>query len=505
VSGPAAIYLDYAASTPVDPAVVTAIAGALADPALAANPSAVGHGPGRVAAAAIEAARAEVAALIGAEPAEVVFTSGATESDNLAVLGAARFHRARGRHIVTSLAEHRAVLESARALEREGFRVTWLRPEASGSVAPAAVEAALRPDTTLVSLMHVSNETGAVTDVAAIGSLCRARGVLFHVDAAQSAARLPIDVRAQCIDLLSLSGHKLYGPKGIGALFIDRRHPGRVEALLFGGGQERGLRPGTLPTHQIIGFGLACRLARERGADDRRRELALRGRLAGRLRGEQGVIVNADTGATAGHILSASVAGVEGESLFAALAPLAVASGSACASPTGEPSYVLRLLGRTAAEAQASVRFSLGRGTTPDDVDAAAALFLAAVRRLLAESPATGAPEPAGEGQPIRGEAGSAESGAWVAVGARVQDGRLGTPDFRVFGCPDVRATCRALAGQLAGQPVAALAAADPLAVAAGLGVAREKAGRLLVIQDALRNCLADWENAGLPSAPREP
>jgi cysteine desulfurase len=505
VSGPAAIYLDHAASTPVEPAVAAAMAAALTDPSLVANPSAVGHAPGRAAAAAVEAARAEVAALIGATPAEVVFTSGATESDNLALLGAARFRRARGRHIITSLAEHRAVIEAARVLEREGWRVTWLRPGPSGSVEPSAVAEALQPDTTLVSLMSVNNETGAVTDVATIGALCRSRGVLFHVDAAQAAARLPIDVRAQAIDLLSLSGHKLYGPKGIGALFIDRQHAGRVEPLMVGGGQERGLRPGTVPTHQVIGFGLACRLARGRGAEDRRRELALRERLAAALRPEPGVSLNAEGAGTAGHILSVSVAGVEGESLFAALEPLAVASGSACASPTGEPSYVLRLLGRTAAEAQASVRFSFGRGTTEVGIDAAAVHFLAAVRRLRAESPATGDPAPAGEGPLIRGTAGSAEAGTWVAVAARVEAGRLGPPDFRVFGCPDVRATCAALARQLAGQPVAALAGTNPLAVAAGLGVARAKAGRLLVVQDALRNCLADWENGRFLSAPAEP
>jgi cysteine desulfurase len=495
------IYLDYAASTPVDPAVAAAMAGALADPALAANASAVGHSAGRRVAALVEAARADVAALIGAEPREIVFTSGATEADNLAVLGAARFRRGRGRHIVTSLAEHRAVIEAARALEREGWRVTWLQPDPAGGIAPEAVAAALQPDTTLVSLMHANNETGAVTDVAAIGALCRARDVLFHVDAAQSAARLPIDVRTQAIDLLSLSAHKLYGPKGIGALFIAGGHPGRVEPLFFGGGQERGLRPGTLPTHQVIGFGLACRLARERGGADRVRELALRERLATACRGEPGVLLNADVPGTAGHILSVSVAGVEGESLFAALEPLAVASGSACASPTGEPSYVLRVLGRTAAEAQASVRFSLGRGTVEGDVDAAAGAFLAAVRRLRAESPATGALVPGGSGRLARGEAGSADAGTWVAVAVRIHGGRLGRPAFRVFGCPDVRATCLQLAETLAGAPVGALTGADPMAVASGLGAPRDKAARFLIVQDALRNCLADWENGGLQLA----
>jgi hypothetical protein len=252
-----------------------------------------------------------------------------------------------------------------------------------------------------------------------------------------------------------------------------------------------------------VGFGLACRLAHERRAVDRGRELALRERLAAAVRGEAGVLLNGDGPETAGHILSVSVAGVEGESLFAALEPLAVASGSACASPTGEPSYVLRLLGRSAAEAQASVRFSVGRGTTTAEVDAAAAVFCAAVRRLRAASPATGEPDPGGPGRLARGQAGSAEAGTWVVVGVRIQAGRLGRAAFRVFGCPDVRATCAALADKLAGQAPAALATADPVAVASALGVPRQKASRLLIVQDALRNCLADWENGGLRSASR--
>jgi cysteine desulfurase len=497
------IYLDHAAGTPVDPAVAAAMAACLAQPALAANPSAVGHAAGRQAAALVESARADVAALLGAEPDEIVFTSGATESNNLALAGAARFRQARGRHLVSSLAEHRAVIEPLRALEREGFHVTWLAPGPDGAVTRAAVAAALRPDTTLVSLMHVNNETGAVTDVAAIGALCRERDVLFHVDAAQSAARLPIDVRAQGIDLLSLSAHKLYGPKGVGALFIDRERPGRVEPLFHGGGQERGLRPGTLATHQLLGFGLACRLAAGRRAADRARERALRDRLAGALRGLPGVVLNAEAGEPAGHILSVTVLGVDGESLFAALPGLAVASGAACASPGGEPSYVLRLLGRTPAEAEATVRFSLGRTTTAADVDAAAAQFAAAAAALRAESPATGEPDPgpAGAGRTLRGEAGPVATGPRVVVAATAAAGRLGGVAFRLSACPDVRRTCRALAPRLAGQPVTALGAIDVLALGRDLGVPVEKAGRLLIVQDALRNCLADWENGELPRA----
>lgn len=499
-AAPGSIYLDYAASTPVADEVVAAMAACLADPALAANPSAVGHAPGRRAAAVIEAARSDVAALIGADPAEIVFTSGATEADNLAVLGAARFRRARGRHIVSSLAEHRAVLEPLRVLEGEGYRVTWLRPDRHGAVAPADVAAALRPDTTLVTLMHANNETGAVTDIAAIGALCRARDVLLHVDAAQSAARLPLRVRDQGIDLLSLSAHKVYGPKGSGALFIDRARLGRVEPLLYGGGQERGLRPGTLATHQILGFGHACRLAARRLAGDRAHEAALRRQLAAALRGLDGVVLNGDTEATAGHILSVTVAGVEGESLFAALPGLAVASGAACASPTAEPSYVLRLIGRTAAEAEATVRFSVGRATTAAEIEVAARAFARAVAELRAGSPATGEPEPAGGGDRVlRGRAGGPEAGTWVAVAIPVTAGQLGAPEFRVFGCPDVRRACAELTRRLAGAGVASLGGQDLVALGRELRLPPAKAGRLLIVQDALRNCLADWENAELP------
>ncbi|MBL8199396.1 MAG: aminotransferase class V-fold PLP-dependent enzyme [Chromatiales bacterium] len=506
----ATIYLDYAASTPVAREVVAAITRVLGEPVLAANPAAGTHAPGRQAAAVVERARASVAALINADPDEVIFTSGATEADNLAIIGTARFRKSRGRHLVTALTEHKAVLESCRHLAGEGWRVTWLRPGTDGLIAPAAVAAALEPDTVLVSLMHANNETGDVTDVAAIGAICRQGGALLHVDAAQSAGRLPIDVRAMQIDLLSLSAHKLYGPKGIGALFIDRERVRRVEPLLFGGGQERGMRPGTLPTHQIVGMGEAFRIAATRIGEDRLHVMRLRDRLWSRLQAIPGVLLNGHAGQgtsqTTGHILNVSVAGVEGESLHAALEELAVASGSACTSLTDEPSYVLRVLGRSPALARSSVRFSFGRPTTDREVDRAADVFNRAVTELRERAPGSGPPftqdgEPAGT-LLARGEAGSEEAGTRVVFAARVREGRVASLEARVFGCPHTRAACDRAVQLLTGAAVAELGRLEPRLLGADLGIPPEKAGRLLVIQDALRNCLADWDNAQLKPAP---
>jgi cysteine desulfurase len=497
------VYLDYAASTPVAPEVIEAMTLALRSPGLVGNPAAGTHVPGQLAAAAVAAARVEVAALIHAQPDEIVFTSGATEADNLAIIGGARFRQGDGRHLITALTEHKAVLESCRYLAREGWRVTWLKPDAEGVIAPAAVEAAMEPDTVLVSVMHANNETGVVQDVAAIGSLCRKRRVLLHVDAAQSAGRLPIDVRALQIDLLSLSAHKLYGPKGIGALFIDREHVRRVEPLLFGGGQERGLRPGTLPTHQIVGMGEAFRIARPRLLADRQHVTRLRDRLWSHLQLIPGVIRNGHPGKNTGHILNVSVAGVEGESLHAGLGELAVASGSACTTVTDEPSYVLRVLGRSAALARSSVRFSFGRETTDGDIDRAAEVFGRTVADLRGRSPAaiTGMPaaDPAvgdGPGTVLaRGEAGSIEGGTWVVMTACILGERVQRLEAQVYGCPHTMAACDHVVQELTGGTAARLGALDPLALAAGLEIPVEKTGRLLIIQDALRNCLADWDN----------
>lgn len=381
------IYLDNAATTATDPRVVDAMIECLGPSGDYANPSSVGHPPGRRARARVEAARAEVAALVGADPSQVIFTSGATEADNLAILGAARFYRERGRHLVTSRTEHPAVLDACRQLEREGFEVTYLKPGNDGIVEPEQVEAALRADTLLVSLMHVNNEIGVVQDVGAVGRLCRARGVLFHVDAAQGAGKLPVDVNRDCIDLLALTAHKVHGPKGVGALCVRREPRLGLVPMLHGGGQERGLRSGTLPTHQLVGLGTAFRLAAGEMADDAARIGGLRERLWHGLAALPGVMMNGHPTRRVPGILSVSVDGVEGESLLYSLPGLAVSSGSACATTHGEPSYVLRSLGRSDRLAQSTLRLSLGRFSTAADVDAAIDAITTAVLRLRTIAP----------------------------------------------------------------------------------------------------------------------
>jgi len=378
------IYLDNAATTAVDPRVMEAMLECLSATGDYANPSATNHAPGRRARARVEQARTEVAALVGAAPEQVVWTSGATEADNLAILGAARFNRARGRHVVTSRMEHPAVLDACRQLEREGFEVTYLKPGPGGIVEPSQVEQALRRDTLLVSLMHVNNEIGVAQDLGAVGRLCGERGVLFHVDAAQGAGKLPIDVAADGIDLLSLTAHKLHGPKGVGALCIRREPRLGLVPLQFGGGQERGLRSGTLPTHQIAGMGAAYRIAADEMASDAERIRGLRELLWNSLSALPGVELNGDPERRVAGILNVSIDGVEGESLLCALPDLAVSSGSACASMTAEPSYVLRALGRSDRLAQSSLRLSLGRFSTRAEIETAAARIRAEVLRLRA-------------------------------------------------------------------------------------------------------------------------
>ena len=384
------VYLDNAATTAVDPRVVEQMLACLGPEGDYANPSAVGHAPGRRARARVEQAREEVAALVGADPVQVIFTSGATEADNLGVLGAARFYRERGRHVVTSRTEHPAVLDACRQLEREGCAVTYLKPGADGIVVPAQVEQALRSDTILVSLMHVNNEIGVVQDVAAIGRLCRSRGVLFHVDAAQGVGKLALDVERDCIDLLALTAHKVHGPKGIGALCVRREPRLGLVPLLHGGGQERGLRSGTLPTHQVVGMGAALRIAALEMAADAARITRLRERLWQGIAVMPGVTLNGHPTRRVPGILSVSIDGVEGESLLYALPGLAVASGSACATSTGEPSYVLRALGRSDRLAQSTLRLSLGRFNTEADVEQAIEAIVAAVTRLRAIAPESG-------------------------------------------------------------------------------------------------------------------
>ena len=377
------IYLDFAATTPVDARVAERMAACLTCEGVFANPASEQHAPGRAAATAVARAREQVAGVIGADPREIVFTSGATEADNLALKGASAFRRDRGRHIVTAANEHKAVLDTCRALEFEGAEVTRVAPDAEGRVSVQAIEAALRPDTVLVSVMHANNETGTVNDIAAIGERVRAHGAWFHVDAAQTAGKLELDVTALAVDLVSLSAHKAYGPKGIGALWVRRRPRVRLLAQMHGGSQERGLRAGTLATHQIVGMGEALALAaRERAADAAHAE-RLNERLASHIAGLNGVRHNGGGATRLPWIRNLAFAGVEGESLAAALSErVAIATGSACSTGSVEPSHVLRAMGQPAAQAAESVRISWGRMTDVAAMDHAAAVLAGTVARL---------------------------------------------------------------------------------------------------------------------------
>lgn len=381
------IYFDYSATTPADPRVVEKMSECLSLEGNFGNPASRSHSFGWKAEEAVEIARGQVADLINADPREIVWTSGATESDNLAIKGVAHFYQGNGKHIVTSKTEHKAVLDTCRQLEREGFEVTYLDPDSKGIISPELVASALRDDTILVSIMHANNEIGTVNDIAAIGEITRSKGVIFHVDAAQSTGKLPIDMQAMKVDLLSISAHKMYGPKGIGALYIRRKPRIRLEAQIHGGGHERGMRSGTLPTHQIVGFGEAARICKEEMQKDNAHTLALRQRLWDGLKDMEEVYINGDIEQRLANNLNVSFAFVEGESLIMSLKDLAVSSGSACTSASLEPSYVLRALGLSDEMAHSSLRFSFGRFTTEEDVDHAIALIHKAVDKLRALSP----------------------------------------------------------------------------------------------------------------------
>ncbi|MCV9919030.1 MULTISPECIES: IscS subfamily cysteine desulfurase [Pseudomonas] len=381
------IYLDYSATTPVDPRVAQKMADCLLVDGNFGNPASRSHVFGWRAEEAVENGRRQVAELINADPREIVWTSGATESDNLALKGVAHFYQTKGKHIITSKIEHKAVLDTARQLEREGFEVTYLEPGEDGIVTPAQVEAALRDDTILVSLMHVNNEVGSINDIAAIGELTRSRGVLFHVDAAQSAGKVEIDLQKLKVDLMSFSAHKVYGPKGIGALYVSRKPRVRLEAIIHGGGHERGMRSGTLPTHQIVGMGEAFAIAKQEMASENVRIKALSDRFFKQVSDLEELYVNGSQTARVPHNLNLSFNYVEGESLLMSLKDIAVSSGSACTSASLEPSYVLRALGRNDELAHSSIRFSFGRFTTEEEVDYAAQEVCKAVNKLRELSP----------------------------------------------------------------------------------------------------------------------
>jgi len=381
------IYMDYSATTPVDERVAEKMCAYLTRQGQFGNPASRSHEFGWKAEAAVEEARAQVARLVNADPREIIWTSGATESDNLAIKGAAHFYRKQGNHIITLRTEHKAVLDSCRQLEREGYEVTYMDPEPSGLLDLAKLEAAMRNDTVLVSVMHVNNEIGVIQDIAAIGELCRDRRIIFHVDAAQSAGKVPIDLEKLKVDLMSFSAHKIYGPKGIGALYVRRKPRVRLEAQMHGGGHERGLRSGTLPTHQIVGMGEAFRIAGEEMEEENRRIRLLRDRLWNGLNEMEEVYLNGDMDQRVPHNLNVSFNYVEGESLIMALKDMAVSSGSACTSSSLEPSYVLRALGRNDELAHSSIRFTIGRYTTQEEIDYIIARVREKVTKLRELSP----------------------------------------------------------------------------------------------------------------------
>ncbi|MCC6868026.1 MAG: IscS subfamily cysteine desulfurase [Burkholderiales bacterium] len=379
------IYLDYSATTPVDPRVTQKMVTYLTDEF--GNPASRSHSFGWTAEAAVEEARENVAALVGCDPKELVWTSGATESINLALKGAAHFYQDKGKHLVTVKTEHKATLDTMRELEREGFAVTYLDVQPDGLVDLEAFNAALRPDTIVVSVMYVNNEIGVIQDIPAMGEICRAKGIIFHVDAAQATGKIVVDLAKLKVDLMSFSAHKTYGPKGIGALFVRRKPRVRIEAQMHGGGHERGMRSGTLPTHQIVGMGEAFRIAKTEMATENERIRMLRDRLWRGLSALPEVYVNGDLDKRVPHNLNASFNFVEGESLIMAIKDIAVSSGSACTSASLEPSYVLRALGRSDELAHSSIRFTIGRFTTEAEIDYAIDVITRKVGKLRELSP----------------------------------------------------------------------------------------------------------------------
>lgn len=381
------IYLDYAATTPVDPRVAEAMMNCLTMDGTFGNPASRSHRYGWQAEELVDIARNNIADLVNADPREIVFTSGATESNNLAIKGAANFYSKKGKHIITAKTEHKAVLDTCRELERQGFEVTYLDVQANGLIDLNVLESAMRDDTVLVSIMHVNNEIGVVQDIAKIGEMCRERKIIFHVDAAQGAGKVPIDLAELKVDLLSMSAHKMYGPKGIGALYVRRKPRIRLEAQMHGGGHERGFRSGTLAVHQIVGMGEAARIAKEEMAKDTQHIIALRDRLWQGIKDIEETYINGDMEQRFPGIFNVSFNFVEGESLIMALKDMAVSSGSACTSASLEPSYVLRALGLSDELAHSSIRFSIGRFTTEADIDHVVGQVNNAIDKLREMSP----------------------------------------------------------------------------------------------------------------------
>jgi cysteine desulfurase len=533
------IYLDYAATTPVDPAVAQAMAQVLGSPAKQGNAASFTHGPGFEARDLIEMSRDSLARGIGAQAREIIFTSGATESNNLAILGVAAAARRvaqalpagerRRPHFVGARTEHKSVLDTLKELERQGAEITWLEPDEWGRITPAAVRTALRDHTLLVSVMHANNELGCINDIAGISAVCRERGVLLHTDASQSAGKIACDVEALGVDFLSFTAHKMYGPKGIGALYVRERSRPKIAAIQFGGGHERGLRSGTLPTHQIVGFAAAASRAWERRIEEAAATHALRARLTRHLEGMPGVLFNTLPGKQSlPGILNVSFEGVEGESLVTGLIDLAVSTGSACSSATREPSYVLRALGRSTELAQSSLRLSFGRFTLEDEIDRAAAAITREVSRLRRIAGGEGIPG-ASEARPDfdgassfgspltplgrrhfckpprpprfpegslppgmrQGRAGRRSEGTEVCFELEIDGGFVKSARFSAYGCPHTVAVAAWLCEALEGARVDSGIPGSPVEWAAPFEVPAEKLGRLLIVEDALCAALA--------------
>ncbi|HUQ11167.1 MAG TPA: aminotransferase class V-fold PLP-dependent enzyme [Steroidobacteraceae bacterium] len=534
------IYLDYAATTPVDPRVAEAMVAVLASGETQGNAASATHGAGLQALQIVETGRSAVARLVGAPAPQIIFTSGATEANNLAILGvAAAARRSAGAlpagerkrpHFVSARTEHKSVLDTLKELERQGAYVTWLEPDEWGRIPPDAVRTALRDETLLVSVMHANNELGCINDITGIAAACRERGVLLHVDASQSAGKIPCDVTVLGVDLMSFTAHKMHGPKGIGALYVRESARPRIAPIMFGGGHERGLRSGTLATHQIMGFAEASAICAGQLADDARHAHALRARLTRGLEGIPGVIFNTRPGEESlPGILNVSFEGVEGESLVTALDDLAVSTGSACSSATREPSYVLRALGRDAELAQSSLRLSFGRFTTEADIDLAVGAIRRELSRLRVIAGGQGVPgaplEPSvahrmpGYASPLnglgqihfrraprppehpeggalptgirQGRAGRRSDGAEVLFELEIVDGFVKSARFSAYGCPHTLAVSAWLCEVLEGSRVEAGPPGTPAEWAERHQVPAEKLGRMLIVEDALRGAFA--------------
>jgi cysteine desulfurase len=486
------IYLDYAATTPVDPAVIQAMTTCMGLDGDFGNSGSATHQFGKRASDRVEIARAQVASLLGAQPDEIIFTSGATESNNLAVLGIARANADRGRHIITSRTEHKAVLDPCKRLEKEGFSVTYLTPDRSGRIRAVDLQAAIRSETSLVTIMFANNEVGVLQDVATIGAICRESGITFHTDAAQAVGKIPIDVSQLPVDILSFTAHKLYGPKGAGALYVHRGTRPRLQPVTFGGGQERGLRPGTLATHQIVGLGAACALAQKLQPVEAVRLASLRDRLWTGIAALGGVHLNGEGATRLPGILNVSFEGVEGESLVVGLSELAISTGSACNSASAEPSYVLRALGRDTQLAQSSLRFSVGRFSSEDDVDTAVAAVKREVLRLRTLSPAASTALWS-DGPTVSGEAGAAGQDTWIRFHLLIENDVVKDARFQAYGCPHTLTVAAWMAKALPGRRREALQLGTPADWAADHGVPVEKLGRLLVVEDAVQACVRQW------------